>query len=109
MSSLHEFFVELDHETVKRLSVHALDQDRFVLETRLQFDRGWDSEAQKAELRDKIALARRLIDEGVPEHVVYDDLKMEAPPSRSIITVVSISIGIWLLIGVVMMWLLGWF
>ncbi len=108
MPPLHEFFVELDRETVKRVTVRGLSPDRFLLETRLQFDRGWESEAEKAELDSGRALARRLVEEGVPEQVVQEELGIVPPPVPSRIMVVSISIGIWLLIGVVVMWALGW-
>ncbi len=108
MPPLHEFFVDLDSETVKRVLVHRGDQEKFVVETCLQFDKGWETEPQKVEAKNKQALARRLIDEGVAAHVVYDELGMEAPPARGISFVIAISFAIWLAIGLAVAWIASW-
>lgn len=108
MPPLYEFFVDLDSETIKRIFVQRADQDKFIVETCLQFDKGWETEPQKAEVKNKQALARRLIEEGVAEHVVYDELGMEAPPARSILLVISVSLAIWLAIGLAVAWFAGW-
>ncbi|RWX78673.1 hypothetical protein EPK99_08750 [Neorhizobium lilium] len=108
MPSDLEFFVDVDRETIRRISVRQIDGGRFLMVIRLQFDKGWESDSQSVTLKDKLALARRLIDEGVPEHAVYDDLKMEAPPSRSVLVVITISLAIWLVAGLGVLRALDW-
>jgi hypothetical protein len=108
MPPLHEFFVDLDSETVKRVLVHRGDQGKFVIETCLQFDKGWETEPQKVEVKNEQALARRLIEEGLAAQVVYDGLGIEAPPGRSMSIVIAISFAIWMVIGLTVAWLAGW-
>ena len=108
MQPKHQFFVDLDKETVKRVSVRHLDRDRFLIETCLQLNHGWEAEAQEVEIRGKAALARRLVDEGVPEQQVYKDLKVKAQPLRSKGSIEAIALASWLLIGVCVAWFVGW-
>jgi hypothetical protein len=108
MQPKHQFFVDLDRETVKRVSVRQLDRDRFLIETCLQLHHGWEAEAQEVEIRGKAALARRLLDEGVPEQQVYKHLRVKAQPLRKRGTIEAIALGSWLLIGLCVAWFVGW-
>jgi hypothetical protein len=108
MQPKHQFFVDLDQETVKRVSVRHLDQDRFLIETCLQLNHGWEAEAQEVEIRGKAALARRLVDEGVPPQKIREDLKVDTRSLRRKGVIEAIALGSWLAIGLGVAWFVGW-
>jgi hypothetical protein len=108
MPSVFEFFVDLDRETLKRIVVRQLDAERYAIDLHVQHDGGWQDQSDHVEVTGKNALARRLIDEGVPEAKVYDDLSMEAPRSRTITTAVFGSLVMWLAIAAALLALVRW-
>lgn len=76
-----EFFVEIDHETIRRIIVRTLSEHRFNVTMSLLCDEGYEIMVSMREVNGLPELAQLLLREGVPSGIVERELGLPLPPS----------------------------